>query len=235
MTNWPDKPLIRVIRGRDAGAPKDDVIAIRSNNTGTYRGLGCSFSREYPMDSIDEWEEVTAVPAAALNSSKAAWKGFGTYDPDDSQRVTGAVAAILACLPVDKPSALDRAVVEVKGVKGAVLHLADFDPEGRLALLLGVLATLQAADHKMPALAMVARTCVEWMNLLNPGGDALSEAKACVESDPDETSFIVMSSLAGDVAAAFGDSTNNSLKKYLLAIACHALAWMTGLIEEGER
>lgn len=135
----------------------------------------------------------------------------------------------------DKPSALDRAVVEVKGVKGAVLHLAGFDPEGRLALLLGALATLQAADHKTPVLAMVARTCVEWVNLLNPGGDALSEAKACVESDPDETSFIVMSSLAGDVAAAFGDSTNNSLKKYLLAIACHALAWMTGLIEEGER
>lgn len=235
MTNWPDKPLIRVIRGRDANRPKDGVIAIRSNNTGTYRGLGCSFTQEYPMDSIDEWEEVTAVPTVALEDFKAAWKGFGASDADGSQRATGAVAAILACLPADKPSALDRAVVEVEGVKGAALYLADFDPEGRLALLLGCLATLQAADHKTPVLAMVARTCVEWVNLLNPGGDALSEVKACVESAPDGMSFIVMSSLAGDAAAALGDSMNGSLKERLLAIARHALAWMTGLIEEGER
>lgn len=235
MSTWPDKPLIRVIRGRDADVPKDGVIAIRSNNTGTYRGPGCSFAQECPMDSIDEWEEVTAAPTVALEDFKAAWKGVGMYDADGSQCVTGAVAAILACLPVDKPSALDRAVVEVKGVKGAVLHLSDFDQEERLALLLGCLATLQAADHKTPVLAMVARTCVEWVNLLNPGDDAFSEVKACVESDPDWGGFVVMSSLAGDVAAALGDSMNNSLKNCLLVIAHHALAWMTGLIEEGER
>lgn len=235
MSTWPDKPLIRVIRGRDVDSPKDGVIAIRSNNTGIYRGPGCSFSQEYPTDSIEEWEEVTAVPTAALEELKKAWHGDGEYTPTGFKTLGDAVGPILSCLPVDKPNALDRAVIEVKGVKGAVLHLADFDQEGRLALLLGCLATLQAADHKTPVLAMVARICVEWVNLLNPGGDALSEVKACVESDLDGINFIVMSSLAGDAAAALGDSMNGSLKECLLAIAQYALAWMTGLIEEGER
>ena len=235
MTNWPDKPLIRVIRGRDADRPEDGVIAIRSNNTGTYRGLGCSFTQEYPMDSIDEWEEVAAVPTAALEELKKAWHGDGEYTPTGFKTLGDAVGPILSYLPVDKPSALDRAIIEVKGVKGSVLYLADFDQEGRLALLLGCLATLQAADHKTPVLAMVARICVEWVNLLNPGGDALSEVKACVESAPDGISFIVMSSLAGDVAAALGDGMSDGPITPLLAVAQYALAWMTGLIEEGER
>ena len=241
MTSWPTAPLIRIIRGTEYEEPIDGSLAVREDPEGEYRLVSGPRAKNTVnpactrTDSIDEWEEVTAVPTAALAEFKAAWKGFGAYDADGSQRVTVAVAAILACLPVDKPSALDRAVIEVKGVKGAVLHLSDFDPEGRLALLLGCLATLQAADHKTPALAMVARICVEWVNLLNPGGDALSEVKACVESDPDWGGFIVMSSLAGDAAAALGDSMNNSLKKCLLTIAHHALVWMTGLIEEGER
>ena len=229
MTSWPTAPLIRIIHGEISGKPITNKIATRTEK-GNFAVANRLCINNYDGDSIDEWEEVTAVPTAALKHLQDVFRGV-----DMISTLVAALQAVTSHLPADKPSALDRAVIEVKGVKGAVLHLSEFDPEERLALLLGCLATLQAADHKTPALAMVARICVEWVNLLNPGGDALSEVKACVESDLDGISFIVMSSLAGDAAAALGDSMNNSLKKCLLTIAHHALAWMTGLIEEGER
>lgn len=233
--NWPTAPLIRVIRGRDLGELKENMIAARIDDSGNYIGARCVFAREVDRDSIDEWEEVTAVPTAALEELKEVWKGFGMYDADGSQRVTDAITSILSHLPADKPSALDRAVTEVKGAKGTVLHLADFGPEGRLALLLGDLATLQAADHKTPTLAMIARTCIEWVNLTVPEGDALSEVKARVESDPDWGGFAVMASLAGDLAAGIDDGLRGDPEKYLLTIAQYALAWAAQIIEEEDK
>ena len=32
MTNWPDKPLIRVVRGREYDEPVRDVLATRSRD-----------------------------------------------------------------------------------------------------------------------------------------------------------------------------------------------------------
>ena len=101
MTNWPDKPLIRVIHGRDADRPKDGVIAIRSNITGAYRGEGCSFDREYPMDSIDEWEEATAVPTAALKHLRDVFLGVELPFTQFA-----ALQQVVSHLPTDKSSAL---------------------------------------------------------------------------------------------------------------------------------
>lgn len=77
------------------------MIAIRSNITGAYRGEGCSFEREYTKDSIDEWEEVTAVPTAALKHLRDVFLGVGLPFTQFA-----ALQQVVSCLPTDKSSAL---------------------------------------------------------------------------------------------------------------------------------
>lgn len=236
MTNWPNKPLIRIIRGTEYEEPIDGSLAVQEDPGGEYLLVSGPRAKNTvdPVctrtDSIDEWEEVTAVPTAALKHLQDVFRGV-----ELPFKRFAAIQQVVSHLPADKPSTLDRAVTRVKEVEGVVLHLANFAPEERLALLLGGLATLHAADHKTPALAVIARTCVEWANLLNPRGDALSEVKARAESDPDWGGFTVMSSLTGDVAAALDDGMSDGPMKPLLTIAQYALAWAAQIIEEEDK
>lgn len=67
--SWPDKPFIRIIRGRSKDAPVKDVLARQAYSGGLYievGGAGRDFSRKCFRDRIDSWEEVAAVPSAAL-------------------------------------------------------------------------------------------------------------------------------------------------------------------------
>ena len=229
MNGWPDKPLIRINKGSIFGTPLDGKLAVRTPHGGYGVDTHC-LPRGHFGSRIDEWEEVTAVPTAALKRLQDTFRGI-----DVIESLEPPLLEVLSYLPADKPNALDQAVTRVKEVEGVVLHLANFDPEERLALLLGGLATLQAAGHKTPALAMIARTCIEWANLLNPRGDALSEVKARAESDPDWGGFTVMSSLTGDVAAALDDGMSDGPMKPLLTIAQYALAWAAQIIEEEDK
>lgn len=230
--NWPTAPLIRVIRGRDLGELKENMIAARIDDTGNYIGARCVFSREVDRDSIDEWEEVTAVPTAALEDFKAAWKGFGMYDPDDSQRVTDAITSVLSCLPADKPSALDRAVTRVKDADGRMID-AETTQEDRLSLLLDALASVQSAARKTAPLTMVARICADWANLENPRRDSLEAARKRTKVLSDPGSFIVLSALVGDATTALCD--NFSPRHDLIDVAAYALAWAAQTIEEEDR
>lgn len=239
MSTWPDKPLIRVVRGREYDEPVRDVLATRSRDDeyllATGPRAGNSILRKASSDDIDEWEEVTAVPTARLEELKKAWHGDGEYTPAGLKTLGDAVDPILSHLPADKPSALDRAVTRVKETKTVAPRLPDFDPEGRLALLLGDLATLQAATHQVPPLISIVRVCTEWVDLIAPGADALSEVKARAESDPDWGGFTIMASLAGDIAAGIDDGMSGGPMKDLLAIAQYALAWAAQIIEEEDR
>lgn len=113
MTNWPDKPLIRVVRGREYDEPVRDVLATRSRDDeyllATGPRAGNSLSREASSDDIDDWEEVTAVPTAALRDLLEAWRGTGGENLKWLRNVEDAMDPVLSCLPADKPSALDRA------------------------------------------------------------------------------------------------------------------------------
>lgn len=63
---WPDKPLIRITRGRSKDAPVEDVLARKAYSGSVYIEVGGEdrdFSRGCFRDSIDSWEEVPAVPA----------------------------------------------------------------------------------------------------------------------------------------------------------------------------
>lgn len=236
MTNWPNKPLIRIIRGTEYEEPIDGSLAVREDPGGEYLLVSGPRAKNTvdPVctrtDSIDAWEEVTPVPTAALKHLRDVFLGVELPLPQFA-----AIQQVVSHLTADTPSPLDRAVTRVKEVKGAALSLTDFDPEGRLALLLGDLATLQAATHKVPTLASIVRVCVEWVNLIAPGFDALSEVKARAESDPDWGGFAVMTTLAGDVAAGIDDGMSGGPMKHLLTIAQYALAWAAQIIEEEDK
>ena len=231
--NWPTAPLIRVIRGRDLGELKENMIAARVDDSGNYIGARCVFTREADRDSIDEWEEVTAVPTAALEELKKAWHGDGEYTPKGLRTLGDAVTPILACLPDDKPSALDRAVTRVKDIEGVRMIDAKSTQEERLSLLLDALASVQSAARKTAPLTMVARICADWANLENQRRDSLETARERTKVLSDPGSFIVLSALVGDVTTALCD--NFSPRHDLIDVAAYALAWAAQTIEEEDK
>lgn len=235
MTNWPTAPLIRIIDGHQARSWEvAGVLAFRSLD-GDYYIPGRGRLSVGDGDSIDEWEEVTAVPTAALEEFKEAWKGFGMYDADGSQRVTDAITSILACLPVDKPSALDRAVTRAKDIEGGRMIDADSTQEERLSLLLDALASVQGAARKTAPLTMVARICADWASLENPHSDGLAEIRSRAEGNPVRADFIVLSSFIGDIATSLDDGMSDGPRGDLIEMGWYALAWATQIIEEEDK
>ncbi len=237
MTDWPTAPLIKVVRGRDLGELKENMIAARIDDTGNYIGARCVFAREVDRDSIDEWEDVTAVPTAALEDFKAAWKGFGMYDPDDSQRVTDAITSVLSCLPADKPSALDRAVTRVKDADGRMID-AKSTQEDRLSLLMDALASVQSAARKTAPLTMVARICADWVQADKEEVVAVEQMRSRARSMPevigsDPARFLVLAGIVGETASMLGDG-HPSVSGELINAGTYALAWAAQTIEEEE-
>lgn len=68
---WPDKPLIRIVRGRSKDAPVRNVLARQAYSGGLYIEVGGEnrdFSRGCFRDRIDSWEEVEDVPGSPSSS-----------------------------------------------------------------------------------------------------------------------------------------------------------------------
>lgn len=234
MTNWPTAPLIKVVRGRDLGELKENMIAARIDDSGNYMGARCVFAREVDRDSIDEWEDVTAVPTTALEELKKAWHGDGEYTPKGLKTLGDAMGPVLSCLPATKPSPLDRAVTRVKDLGGPMVD-ANSTQDDRLALLLDALASVQGAARKTAPLTMVARICVEWANVEEPYCDALREIAGRAESDPAQIGFVGLAAFAGDIAASLDDGANGGPRNDLLEMGHYALAWAAQTIEEEDK
>ena len=80
---WPDKPLIRITRGRSKDAPVEDVLARKACSGGVYievGGAGRDISRGCFRDSIDSWEEVAIVPARLLRGLEEALEALEVLD-----------------------------------------------------------------------------------------------------------------------------------------------------------
>lgn len=235
MTSWPDKPLIRVVRGREYDEPVRDALATRSGDDeyllATGPRAGNSILRKAPSDDIDEWEEVTAVPTAALRGLLEAWRGTGGENLKWLHNVEDAMDPVLSCLPDDEPGTLDRAVTRVKDAGGRMISGGD-SSENRLSLLFDALASIAVATNKAAPLVMVARICVDWANLENPRHDSLEAARERTRVLSNPGSFIVLSALVGDVTTALCD--NFSLRHDLIDVAAYALAWAAQIIEEEE-
>lgn len=235
MTNWPTVPLIHITKGSVGYSDIKNVIAVPATigtpTDGYYIVTGESAGRSvlpnFNDDSIDEWEEVTAVPTAALKRLQEAFRGV-----DVIKSLESPLLEVLSHLPANKSSALDQAVTKVKDA-GAPMVDAETLPADRLSLLLDALASVQSAARKTAPLTMVARICADWADLENPRRDSLEATRERTKVLSDPGSFIVLSALVGDVTIALCD--NFSPRHDLIEVAAYALAWAAQIIEEEGR
>nr|DAY10630.1 MAG TPA: hypothetical protein [Caudoviricetes sp.] len=233
MTDWPTAPLIKVVRGRDLGELKENMIAARIDDTGNYIGARCVFASEVDRDSIDEWEDVTAVPTAALKRLRDE-RGRET----SLHNLRAAIDDVLESLPADKPSALDRAVTRVKDIAGAPMVDAETLPAERLSLLMDALASVQSAARKTAPLTMVARICADWVQADKEEVVAVEQMRSRARSMPevigsDPARFLVLAGIVGETASMLGDG-HPSVSGELINAGTYALAWAAQTIEEEE-
>ena len=227
MANWPGKSLIRIIKGYDSGKLREDIIAFKCKDRNSYRGDNCHIVRGYPRDSIDEWEEVTAATTAALKRLQDAFRGV-----DVIRSLEPPLLEVLSHLPADKPNALDRAAAMVEDMGGPMIS-AETPPAERLSLLLDALASVQSETRKAIPLAMVARICVDWVDVEDRGVNSLEAVQRSVDALFDSGDFIVLSALVADVITAMGE--NIPPRHDLIDAGAYALAWAAQIIEEEDK
>lgn len=229
MSNWPDKPLIRIVRGYAFGGRHIcNEYALRTADC-DYLIDGERLESPTGVDSgdrIDEWEEVTAVPTAALKRLQDAFRGI-----DVIKSLEQPLLEVLSYLPADKPSALDQAVTRVKDEGGPMISEGD-STDNRLSLLFDALASIPIATNKAAPLTTVARICVDWANIEEPYCDALREIAGRAGSDPARIGFVGLAAFAGDIAASLDDGTNGGPRNDLLEMGHYALAWAAQIIKE---
>lgn len=243
MSTWPDKPLIRIIRGAEYEEPIDGSLAVREDPGGEYFLVSGPRAKNTVdptctlTDSIDEWEEVTFVPTAHLKELKEAWHGDGEYTPTGLKTLGDAMGPVLSCLPDDEPGALDQAVTRVKDIGGRMID-AKSTQEERLSLLLDALASVQSAARKTAPLTMVARICADWVQADKEEVVAVEQMRSRARSMPevigsDPARFLVLAGIVGETASMLGDG-HPSVSGELINAGTYALAWAAQTIEEEE-
>lgn len=224
MTSWPTARLIHIARGSADGCELKDVVAIKGNAANAYRGYGLHLVEGWDGDEIEEWEEVEAVPTAALKRLRDVFLGvelpFAQF---------AAIQQVTSRLPADKPSALDQAVAQVKDAGGPMISGGD-SSEGRLSLLFDTLASIAVATNKAAPLVTFAHICVDWANAEGERSDSLEAARRKADALSISHDFIVLSTLAADVITAMGE--NLSPRHDLIDAAAYALTWAARIIEE---
>lgn len=236
MTNWPDKSIIRIIRGEISGNPITNKIATRTEK-GNFAVANSLCVNNYDGDSISEWEEVTAVPTARLEELKKAWHGDGEYTPAGLKTLGDAMDPVLSFLPDDEPGALDRAVTDAKNI-GARGILEDFTLNDRISLLLAAVRDTHTGEDLRYRLAWVARLAYTWADLEDPSQDALEEisehaARILTEGRVNQIDVANLTCWVGDIAAAA--SGEQSPRPSLIVLGARALAWAAEIIEEEGR
>lgn len=226
MNTWPDKPLIRIIKGSADGCELKDVVAIKGNAVNAYRGYGLHLVEGWDGDEIEEWEEVEAVPTAALKRLRDVFLGV-----ELPLTQFAAIQQVTSRLPAGKPTPLDQAVVMVEDMGGPMIS-AETLPADRLSLLLDALASVQGATRKAAPLAMFARICVDWANVEDKRSDSPEAARRKADALSISHDFIALSALVADVITAMDE--NFSPYHDLIDATAYALAWAARIIKEEE-
>lgn len=221
MLTWPDKPLIRIIRGREFKEPIDGSLAVQEDPGGGYLLVSGPRAKNTVdpactrTDSIDDWEEVTVVPSASLKRLQDEFRGASI-----SERRLAALLEVTSSLKQPAPSPLNQAVARVSNLLEGPRTLLDTSPEGYLSQLSRYLLTLQEVEHgpgpqEEEVLATIVRICVRWIADISPSwsrygeqGESgiLAEVRARVESDPAVGGFLTMTKLVGEAAARIDEA-----------------------------
>ena len=231
MTTWPDKPMIRIIKGYDSGRVWESVIALRSEQGNSYRSANSRLIEGNLGDRIEAWEEVTAVPTAALEHLQDVFRGVDMPDA----RVK-ALQEVLTHLPADKLSPLDQAVTDAGNI-GARDTPEALATDDRIAQLLETVGDVHTEDSRRYRLARVVRLAYTWADLVDPSRNAVADiqegAAALLEKGYlEDPSIVPMTETTGLIAgrAAFGDL----LREALIDLGTYALAWAAQIIASGE-
>lgn len=258
MLTWPDKPLIRIIRGREHGEPIDGSLAVREDPGGEYLLVSGPRAKNTvdPVctrtDSIGDWEEVTVVPSASLKRLRDEFRGAAI-----SERLLAAVLEVTSSLKQSAPSPLDQAVARVSNLLEGPRTLLDTSSDRYLSQLLRSLSTLREVENEPgppeeEALATIVCICVRWVAEIAPPwsrygeqGESgiLAEVRARVESDPDVGGFLTLTARVGEAAALIDEARESEegqrglaevLAGPVLALAHCALARMARSLGEGD-
>lgn len=225
MTDWPTAPLICIKHGLKIQEEIRDELAIRNTN-GSYMTQKHTLYSTGAYNVIDEWEDVTPVPTAALKHLRDVFLGV-----ELPLTQFAAIQQVTSRLPVDKPTPLDQAAAMVEDMGGPMIS-AETLPADRLSLTLDALASVQDATRKAAPLAMFARICVDWANVDGKRSDSLEAARRKADALSISHDFITLSALVADVIAAMDE--NFSLHHDLIDATAYALAWAARIIKEEE-
>lgn len=232
MANWPDKSLIRIIKGYDSGKLREDIIAFKCKGGNSYRGDNCHIVRGYPRDSIDEWEEVTAVPTAALKRLQDAFRGIYVIESLEPP-----LLEVLSHLPADKPNALDRAAALARKLKGPRVT-PDDTTSRRLAILLEAISFTHASPSKVDELTEIARTCADWLYIMNPNHVGLDDIETSAKEidripDDEENRYMSLTYRFAQAATLIGEGDHGGQE--IMELGAYALAWAAQIIEEEDK
>ena len=222
-SNWPDKPLIRIIRGNIGYKDVSGGLALMTpaGNYRTGKANGIANDRD---DHIAEWEEVTPVPTAALKRLQDEFRGV-----DVIKSLEPPLLEVLACLPADKPTALDQAVTDVESI-GERGVMDAFSTDDRIALLLNAVDNVHTGTDTRYRLAWVVCLAYTWADLTAPDQDALADIRSCAADllgagSLEDPSIIHMAQSAGLVAGRIAHEA--LLREALIDLGTYALAWLT--------
>lgn len=224
MTNWPTAPLIKVVRGREYDEPVHDGLAARTGDDeyllATGPRAGHSILRKASSDDIDEWEEMTAVPTAALKRLQDAFRGI-----DVIESLEPPLLEVLSHLPSDKPSPIDTVVKYAKRDDCG----SKVDTDRYVARLLRSMPS-DTVHPEYLDLLRIAEDAVQhlrWCGFLDPWAEIADEAGALTLPKTEDGRFTLLVKRIGAFLVHRGDDTATD-------IGAAALAWAAQTIEEEE-
>lgn len=232
MANWSDKSLIRIIKGYDYGKLREGIIAFKCKGGNSYRGDNCHIVRGYPRDSIDDWEDVTPVPTAALKHLRDVFLGV-----ELPLTQFAAIQQVVSHLPADKPSPLDRAVDLARKLKGPRVT-PDDTTSRRLAILLEAISFTHASPSKVNELTEIARTCADWLYIMNPNRVGLDDIETSAKEidripDDEENRYMSLTYRFAQAATLIGEGAHGGQE--IMELGAYALAWAAQIIEEEDK
>ena len=231
MTNWPTAPLIRIIKGSIHGSPIDGKFAVRAPSGGY--GIDTHFLPQgYFGVRIDKWEDMTPVPTAALKRLQDTFRGI-----DVIESLEPPLLEVLSYLPGDKPSPLDRAAALARELKGPRVT-PDDTTSRRLAILLEAISFTHASPCKEVELTEIARTCADWLYIMNPNRVGLDDIETSAREidripDDEEKRYMSLTYRFAQAATLIGEGDHGGQE--IMELGAYALAWAAQIIEEEDK
>lgn len=224
MSDWPTSPIIRIIKGTEYDCEISNTLAIRKSN-GDYllidgprtcriivHGMDC--------DSIDEWEEITFIPTAALKRLQDASRGI-----DGIESLEPPLLEVLSYLTADKLNPIARAAKAAEEYdSGETLDAKCYT--NRLLRVAGE----DDAYPSLSALLAVVGSSIEHLRhvgFMDPWGEVLIEAAdVTLTSDPYSSFTLFAKQIGRFLASEESDAA--------ALVGAVALAWAAQIIENGD-